>query len=96
MTNESKRGMYSNLGNLPGFACVPRWYPYRNPGVWRTFYRFWNDNNDAVEWIKCTIFAKEINWVGFKLSNKGTEPVERKADSILKMKKKNGEVLDIR
>ena len=27
-------------------------------------------NNSAVKWSKCTEFTKDIEWLGFKLSNK--------------------------
>ena len=44
------------------------------------------ENTAAVKWIKCTNFAKEIIWLRYKLSNKGTVPLKRKVDSMKKQK----------
>ena len=35
-----------------------------------------SENNAVLKRSKGTIFAKENEWLGFKLSNKGTVPVE--------------------
>ena len=43
-----------------------------------------DENNAGAEWSKCTFFAKEIEWLGFQLSNEGT--IEQKIDCIDKMK----------
>ena len=45
-----------------------------------------NTKNAAVVWSKCTFFVQEIEWLGFRLSNKGTVPLERKVESIVNMK----------
>ena len=36
-----------------------------------------NENNAAVKWSTCKVLTKEIEWLGFNLSNTGTEPVEK-------------------
>ena len=46
-----------------------------------------NDNNAAVKWSKCTFFVQETELLWFRLSKKGTVPVERKITSIVNKKK---------
>ena len=59
--------------------------------------RHWNEvkqamevldaNKAAVYWSKCNSFVKEINWLRFRLFTKVTVPIERKVDSIARMKR---------
>ena len=35
----------------------------------------------AVKWEKCAFFQKEIEWLGFKISNSGVRPLVGKSDS---------------
>ena len=46
-----------------------------------------NDIDSVVNWNKCTVFGKKIEWLGFKLSKTGAVPVERKAETKLKTKR---------
>ena len=36
----------------------------------------------AVKWEKCAFFQREIEWLGFKISNSGVKPLVGKSDSI--------------
>ena len=39
----------------------------------------------TVKWRKSAFFQKEIEWLGFKISEAGVRPLVRKADAIKKL-----------
>ena len=41
-----------------------------------------DNKNMAVKWEKCAFFQKEIEWLGFKISNSGVKPLVGTSDSI--------------
>ena len=41
-----------------------------------------DNKNMAVKWEKCAFFQKEIEWLGFKISNSGVKLLVGKSDSI--------------
>ena len=49
-----------------------------------------------VKWSKCTFFVKEFELLGFRLSTNGTVPIEKKVESIVKMKQSENIIRFIR
>ena len=48
----------------------------------RYYQKFLDSKNMAVKWEKCAFFQKEIEWLGFKISNSSVKPLVGKSDSI--------------
>ena len=94
LPNEFGRFMGSLVEHLPGvhvyledILIATRGSAERHWREVRKLLQVLIENNAAVKWSKDTKFAKDSEWLGFKLSNKGTAPVERKVGSILRLKK---------
>ena len=94
MPNEFQRVMDSSVGHLPGvhvylddILIATRGLAERHWRELREVLEVLNENNAAVKLSKSTVFAKEIEWLGFKFSNTGTVPVERKSESDQNMKR---------
>ena len=75
MPNEFQRVMDSLLGHLPEVSVYLDETPIAIRGSkerhwWevKKMLQVLNDNNAAVKRSKCTRFAKEIEWLGFKIS----------------------------
>ena len=102
LPNEFQRVMDSSLGHLPGVhfyldhtVLTIRGSEERPWREFKTVLNVLNRINAAVEWSQCTFLVNEVEWLGFRLSNKGTVPVERKIESNVSMKKPEN-VTDIR
>ena len=93
MPNEFQRELDSKLGHLPAvqvhlddilIATIGseelHWWEIK------TVLHELNKNNAAVKWSKCIFLVKEIEWLGFRLSNRSTVPVERNIESIVNWK----------
>ena len=93
MPNEFQRELDSKLGHLPAVQVHLDDILIATIGSeelhWReikTVLHELNKNNAAVKWSKYIFLVKEIECLGFRLSNRSTVPVERKIESIVNWK----------
>ena len=89
MPNEFQRLMDSTLGSITFTNCYLDDILIASKGtfldhkniVWK-FLITLDKYNFAVKWSKCKFFQKELEWLGFKISNTGISPLFDKTKAI--------------
>ena len=89
MPNEFQRVMDSLLKNIPFTNCyiddivvaLHRSLVEHKAIVYKIL-SISDKNNMAVKWGKCAFFKTDIEWLGFKISGDGVQPLVGKADAI--------------
>ena len=86
MPNVFQRVMDSLLKNIPFINCYIEDILIASKGsinaILTNILNILDNKNMAVKWEKCAFFQKEIQWLGFKISNSGVKPLVGKSDSI--------------
>ena len=89
MPNEFQRVMDSLLKNIPFTNCyiddilvASRGSLEEHKSIVYKILSILDKNNMAVKWRKCALFKSDIEWLGFKISGDGVQPLVGKADTI--------------
>ena len=89
MPNEFQRVMDSLLKDIPSTNCyiddiliASKGSLNQHKAILTNILNILDNKNMAVKWEKCAFFQKEIEWLGFKISNSGVKPLVGKSDSI--------------
>ena len=89
MPNELQRVMDSLLKDIPFTNCyiddiliASKGSLNEHKAIITKILNILDSKNMAVKWEKCAFFQKEIEWLGFKISNSGVKPLVGKSDSI--------------
>ena len=88
MPNEFQRVMGSLLKDIPSTNCfideiliASKGSLNEHKAILTKILNILDNKNKAVKWEKCAIFQKEIEWLGFKISNSGLKLLVGKSDS---------------
>ena len=89
MPNEFQRVMDSLLKDVPFTNCyiddiliASKGSLNEHKAIPTNNLNILDNKNMAVKWEKCAFFQKEIEWLGFKISNSGVKSLVGKSDSI--------------